>query len=79
MDIARHIPNVQLQVRTFAQMSGAEDDAGNDYKAIDRANEEIQLARENEIEYWATDGLNRLDAYFGKETSPMPSDRSRKL
>jgi serine/threonine protein kinase len=66
--IARDNGNFQLQVRTLAQMSGAEDDAGNDDKAIDRANEEIQLARENEIEYWATDGLNRLGtAYFGKE------------
>lgn len=66
--IARQIPNSQLEVRTLAQMSNAEDAAGNDDKAIEYANEEIRLAQEDGIEYWATDGLNRLGtAYFGKE------------
>jgi tetratricopeptide (TPR) repeat protein len=71
LQIARQIPNVQLEVRTLAQISDAEDSAGNDDKAIKYANEEIQLAQENGIEYWATDGLNRLGtAYFGKEDFP---------
>ena len=64
LEIARQIPNVQLEVRTLGQMSDAED--GD--KAIELAKEEIQVAQENEIEYWATDGLNRLGtAYFSKE------------
>ncbi len=48
-------------------MSDAEE-SGNGDKAIELAKEEIQVAQENEIEYWATDGLNRLGtAYFSKE------------
>ncbi len=64
LQIAGQIPSVQLEVRTLAQMSDAED--GD--KAIELAKEEIQVAQENEIEYWATDGFNRLGtAYFSKE------------
>ena len=49
-------------------MSDVEDGSGNDDKALEYANQEIQLAQENGIEYWSTDGLNRLGtAYLGKE------------
>ena len=68
LQIARQIPNAQLEVRTLAQMSGVEDADGHDDKAIEYAKQEIQLAQENGAEYWATDGLNRLGtAYSGKE------------
>ena len=68
LQIARQIPNTQLEVRTLAQMSGVEDADGRDDKAIEYAKQEIQLAEENGIEYWSTDGLNRLGtAYSGKE------------
>ncbi len=64
LDIAKQIPSVQLEVRTLGQLSDAED--GD--RAIAYAKQEIQLAQENEIEYWATDGLNWLGtAYFLKE------------
>jgi serine/threonine protein kinase len=68
LQIARQIPNTQLEVRTLTQMSNVEDNYGDDNKALEYANQAIQLAQENGIEYWATDGLNRLGAaYSGKE------------
>jgi tetratricopeptide (TPR) repeat protein len=64
LEIARQIPNVQLEVRTLGQLSDAED--GD--KAVAYAKQEVQLAQENDIEYWATDGMNWLGtAYFLKE------------
>jgi len=62
LEIARQIPSPQLEVRTLAQLSNSEADAK---RAKQYAEQEIHLARENQIEYWITDGLNRLgDAFF---------------
>lgn len=68
LQIARQIPNIQLEVRALTQMSNVEDNSDNDDKALLYANQAIQLAQENGIEYWSTDGLNRMGAaYSGKE------------
>jgi serine/threonine protein kinase len=63
-EIAGQIPNPQLEVRTLAQLSNGEPDAEREKQY---AEQEIHLAEENQIEYWTTDGLNRLaDAFFTK-------------
>jgi Tfp pilus assembly protein PilF len=69
--IARQIPNVQLEVRTLSQLSSVEyndtDDPAADDKSIELADRAIELARENGLEYWSTDGLIRLaSAYLDK-------------
>jgi tetratricopeptide (TPR) repeat protein len=65
LQIARQIPSPQLEVRTLAQLSNGEADAEREKQY---AEQEIQLAQENQIEYWATDGLNRLgDTFFTKQ------------
>jgi serine/threonine protein kinase len=60
LTIARQIPSVQLEVRALAQMSNVESLAGHSDQAIQYANQAIQLARDNELEYWSGDGLMRL-------------------
>ncbi len=63
--MARQIPSVQLEIRALTQISSLEYSAGNADQAIQAANQAIQLARENELEYWSGDGLMRLgNAYL---------------
>ena len=63
--MARQIPSVQLEIRALTQMSSLEYSAGNTDQAVQDANQAIQLARENELEYWSGDGLVRLgNAYL---------------
>jgi serine/threonine protein kinase len=63
--MARQIPSVQLEIRALTQISSLEYSAGNTEPAIEAANQAIQLARENELEYWSGDGLMRLgNAYL---------------
>jgi tetratricopeptide (TPR) repeat protein/tRNA A-37 threonylcarbamoyl transferase component Bud32 len=69
--ISRQIPNVQLEVRSLSQLSSVEysdaEDPAADDKSIEFANNAIQLARDNDLEYWSTDGFVRLaNAYLDK-------------
>jgi serine/threonine protein kinase len=65
LTMARQIPSVQLEIRTLTQMSSVESSAGNTGQAIQYADQAIQLARDNELEYWSGDGLMRLgNAYL---------------
>ncbi len=72
LETASRIPSVQLEVRALAQLSATEYSREQDSRRrsggrtpIDLANESIRLARENGLEYWATDGIMRLgSAYF---------------
>lgn len=65
LTIARQIPSVQLEVRALTQMSNVEYLAGHSDSAIQYATQAIQLARDNELEYWSGDGLMRLgNAYL---------------
>jgi serine/threonine protein kinase len=67
MQIAKQIPSVQLEVRALTQLSNVEYDSDQDDQAILHARKAIQLAQENNLEYWATDGLIREgDAYLDK-------------
>ena len=59
MQIAREIPNVQLEIRTLTQLSNVEYDSNRDDKSIEDAGRAIQLARENNLDYWVADGLIR--------------------
>lgn len=65
LDLARQISSVQLEIRALAQMSSVEYSHGNTSQAVEDANQAIQLARENDLEYWSGDGLMRLgNAYL---------------
>lgn len=65
--IAREIPSVQLQVRSLSQLSSVAYNDSKDDRAIALANEAMQLARDNGLEYWVTDCLIRLgNTYLDK-------------
>jgi tetratricopeptide (TPR) repeat protein len=67
LQIARQIGSVQLEVRALTQLSDVEYWSDQDDKAIKDAEQAIQLANENNLEYWATDGLIREgNAYLDK-------------
>jgi serine/threonine protein kinase len=67
MQIAKQIPSIQLEVRALTQLSNAEYFSDQDDQAILHARKAIQLAQENNLEYWATDGLIReANAYLDK-------------
>ena len=67
MQIAHQIPSVQLEIRALTQRSNVEYDSNQDDQAIEDAGKAIQLARENNLEYWVTDGLIRQgNAYLDK-------------
>jgi tetratricopeptide (TPR) repeat protein len=59
LDEATTIPSVQLQIRVLTQLSSAtsRSDAGLAAKYAEQA---IRLARENQLDAWAADGLVRL-------------------
>jgi len=59
MQIARQIPSVQLEIRALTQLSNVEYDSDQDDKSIEDAGKAIQLARENNLDYWVADGLIR--------------------
>ncbi len=62
---ARRIPSVQLEIRALNQLSAVASDAGDQKQALEDANQAINLANNNQLEYWAADGLVRLaDAYL---------------
>jgi len=67
LEIAKQIPSVQLEVRALTQLSNVEYNSDQDDQAILDARKAIQLAQENNLEYWATDGLIReANAYLDK-------------
>jgi serine/threonine protein kinase/Tfp pilus assembly protein PilF len=59
LDEARQIPSVQLQIRALTQLSSAalRSDTAQAAKYAEQA---IRLARENQLDAWAADGLVRL-------------------
>jgi len=62
---AKDIPSVQLEIRTLTRMSVVEYLVDNTDQAISLANQSIQMARDNGLDYWAIDGLVRLgNAYL---------------
>jgi serine/threonine protein kinase len=59
LDEASKIPSVQLEIRALTQLSSAASGA-NDPQAANYAEQAIRLARENQLDAWAADGLVRL-------------------
>jgi tetratricopeptide (TPR) repeat protein len=67
MRIAQQLSDVQLQVKALSQLANAEYMSDQDDKAISDATNEIELARENHLDYWVDDGLMRQgNAYLDK-------------
>ena len=66
--IARQIDSPQLEARTLSQLSSVAYNDDKDDLAIDYANQVIQIADTNGLEYWKADGKMRLgNAYLDKE------------
>jgi tetratricopeptide (TPR) repeat protein len=68
LDEATKIPSVQLQIRALTQLSGATY-RSNASQSAKYAEEAIRLARQNQLDAWAADGLARLasaDLHQGK-------------
>ncbi len=67
LSIARQIDSPQLEARSLTQMSSVKYHSNKDDEAIEDANRAIQIAHENGLEYWSTDGAMRLgNAYLEK-------------
>ncbi len=60
LDEAKKIPSVQLQIRTLAELSSVAYRTGAYPQAEQYAQQSIRLARENQLDAWAADGLVRL-------------------
>ncbi len=63
---AQDIPSVQLQIRALTRMSAIEGLVDNTDQSISLANQSIQMARDNGLDYWAIDGLVRLGSAYLK-------------
>jgi serine/threonine protein kinase len=75
LDEASKIPSVQLQIRVLTQLSSASERSNAD-QAVRYAEEAIRLARENQLDAWAANGLVRLASaqiYEGKLQSAQDS------
>jgi tetratricopeptide (TPR) repeat protein len=60
LDEAAKIPSVQLEIRALTQLSSAESNNYKDAQAVAHAQQAVQLARDNQLEPWAANGLVRL-------------------
>jgi len=56
---AKKIPSVQLQIRVLTQLATTEFKAAKDAQVEEYAEEAIRLARNNQLESWAANGLVR--------------------
>jgi len=67
LQTAMAIPSVQLEVRCLTRLSVTEYLANNTDKSLRLANQAIQLAQSNGLDYWAIDALIRLgNAYISR-------------
>ncbi len=57
---AQQLPNLQLQIRALTQLSSVAYNSDHDGEAVDLAEQAIRLARDNQLNTWAADGLTRL-------------------
>jgi len=57
---AEAIPSVQLEIRVLTQLSSVSYHSDHDVQAVEQANRAIRLARDNQLDAWAADGLVRL-------------------
>jgi tetratricopeptide (TPR) repeat protein len=73
---AQRLQNVQLEIRALTQLSSVAYNTSHDDQAIAFAQRAIQLARDNQLDDWAADGLVRLasvDLYhdFNQADAPL--------
>lgn len=62
---AKAIPSLQLEIRALTRLSVTEYLSQKTDKSVQLANQAIDLAQENGLDYWAVDGLVRLgNAYI---------------
>jgi len=65
LQAAKAIPSLQLEIRALTRLSATEYLSQNTDKSVQLANQAINLAQENGLDYWAVDGLVRLgNAYI---------------
>jgi len=64
LKLADGIPSVQLHIRCLSQLSSVEASSGHGQEAEKYANQEIELARVNNLDYWALDGQFRLGSAY---------------
>ena len=67
---AKQIQSVQLEIRVLTQLSSSACGSGHLPQAVDYAQQAIHLARDNQLNTWAADGLARLanaEMYEGSE------------
>jgi serine/threonine protein kinase len=57
---AEAIPSVQLEIKVLTQLSSVSYHSDRDAQAVEQANRAIRLARDNQLDSWAADGLVRL-------------------
>lgn len=57
---AEAIPSVQLEIKVLTQLSSVSYHSDHDAQAVEQANQAIRLARDNQLDSWAADGLVRL-------------------
>jgi tetratricopeptide (TPR) repeat protein len=60
LDEAEKIPSVQLQIRALTQLTSAEYNSYQDAQVVEHAERAIRLARDNQLQSWAANGLVRL-------------------
>lgn len=60
LDEAKQIQSVQLEIRALTQLSSSAAASGHPTDAVDFAQRAIQLARDNQLDAWAANGLARL-------------------
>lgn len=67
IELSDQIPSPQMEIRALTQLSTVEYYSDQDDAAIADAEQAIQKAQDNNLEYWATDGLIReANAYLDK-------------
>jgi tetratricopeptide (TPR) repeat protein len=57
---AKEISSIQLEIRALSQLSSAESNSVHDAEAVRYAEQAIKLARDNQLQSWAANGLIRL-------------------
>jgi Protein kinase domain/MalT-like TPR region/Tetratricopeptide repeat len=70
MTIAEQIPSIPMEIQALTQLSSVAADAKDDETAERYANQAIQLARQNGLQYWSALGLARLGASYLDSTDP---------
>jgi tetratricopeptide (TPR) repeat protein len=67
LQTARAIRSLQLEIRGLTRLSVTEYLANNSDKSLQLANQAVELAQRNDLDYWAIDALTRIgNAYISR-------------